>query len=53
MTPEVGEVEEMARDFEAANAEAIAFVQGCGDGQWTTMVPGVGFASAPGSIGAW
>jgi hypothetical protein len=40
MSQQVEEAEEMAREFEAANAEAIAFVEGCRPGQWTTMVPG-------------
>jgi hypothetical protein len=34
---------QMAGELDAANAEAIAFVESCTDGQWTTMVAGEGW----------
>ncbi|HEY5251229.1 MAG TPA: DinB family protein [Acidimicrobiales bacterium] len=37
------DVEDLAGELEAANDEAIAFVQSCGDGPWTTMVEGEGW----------
>ncbi|HXQ44424.1 MAG TPA: DinB family protein [Acidimicrobiales bacterium] len=37
MTAAAGQI---ADDFAAANGEAIAFVEGCTDGQWTTVVGG-------------
>ena len=34
------EADRIARDFEEANADAIAFAEGCTDGQWSAMVAG-------------
>jgi hypothetical protein len=34
---------QIAAEFEAANDEAVAFVEMCTDGQWTTMVTGEGW----------
>jgi DinB superfamily len=34
---------ELADDFAAANAEAMAFVRGCHDDEWTLTVPGEGW----------
>ncbi len=34
------DVDDLAAELEAANDEAIGFVEGCGPGQWTTMVEG-------------
>jgi Mycothiol maleylpyruvate isomerase N-terminal domain len=37
------EAEELARQFEAAHNEVIAFVETCTERQWTTMVEGEGW----------
>ncbi len=37
---DIADAEPMAGDFDAANDEAIAFVEACTDGHWTTMVVG-------------